>query len=256
MIAVEHVLKALDKAYSASYGETPWEDALGQLADAFDHSVATLEFHDTAKRQLLSIETARINPVDMTTYVRDFATRNPRVRFQELTGANVLFDQLCFNEQDMDHDAFYADFLAPRKLRYFLSTETKMVDRDVKAVISLQRPGTRSGADEEAIRLMSALQPHLARVCDIYWRQLRLKLCPELLDQRLASYHLTGAERNLARAIILKEPLKNYAARKGLSMNTVYTHYRHLKEKLDCAGQAALALRLTEIAKGDELRLT
>lgn len=197
MTTADKALATLDQLYAASYGEIPWEKALTQLADVFDHSVATLEFHDTTKRQLLHIETARIDPGDMATYAREYSDKNPRSLFLEKTGSSILFDQLCLSEAEMDKDIFYNDFLKPRNLRYFLSAESQMFDPHVKAVISLQRPGNDSGADESGVRLMTAFQPHLKRVCNIYWRQLRLQVDPNVLDRRLAGYNLTGAERRL-----------------------------------------------------------
>ncbi len=60
-------------------------------------------------------------------------------------------------------------------------------------------------------------------------------------------FGLTGAECELAGALVKGQSLRGYADRKGLSINTVYTHYRRLKDKTRSAHQAALISTLKDI---------
>src|SRR5690606_24510247 len=63
-------------------------------------------------------------------------------------------------------------------------------------------------------------------------------------------FGLTEAEASLARAIQAGTPLAEYARTNRLSLNTVYTHLRRLKEKTNTKRQAEL------IHKLNDLRLT
>jgi DNA-binding CsgD family transcriptional regulator len=54
---------------------------------------------------------------------------------------------------------------------------------------------------------------------------------PEGLLLARVAFSLTDAEADLARALVEGTSLKLYASRKRLSMNTIYTHLRHIKAK-------------------------
>ena len=59
-----------------------------------------------------------------------------------------------------------------------------------------------------------------------------------------AVFGLTEAEADLARALVDDVPLGLYAAQKHLSMNTVYTHLRHIKAKTGSRRMSELVSRL------------
>ncbi len=60
-------------------------------------------------------------------------------------------------------------------------------------------------------------------------------------------FGLTAAELDLTQALYAGVSLPAYARVCGLSMNTVYTHYRHLKDKMNCDGQLTLIKKLTDL---------
>ena len=60
-------------------------------------------------------------------------------------------------------------------------------------------------------------------------------------------FGLTAAELDLTQSLFTGVSLPDYARVHGLSMNTVYTHYRHLKDKMKCDGQLALIKKLTDL---------
>ncbi len=59
---------------------------------------------------------------------------------------------------------------------------------------------------------------------------------------------LTPAETRLAVWIGKGRMLEAYARRHDVSMNTVYTHFRHLKDKAGCGSQMALVAKIRQIA--------
>lgn len=59
---------------------------------------------------------------------------------------------------------------------------------------------------------------------------------------------LTEAETQLAVWIGEGRTLKAYARYQDISMNTVYTHFRHLKEKAGCQSQMTLVAKIRQIA--------
>jgi DNA-binding CsgD family transcriptional regulator len=58
---------------------------------------------------------------------------------------------------------------------------------------------------------------------------------------------LTQAEANLAQALQAGVSLDNYAQTQAISLNTVYTHLRRIKEKTDCHRLAELIRKLNDL---------
>ena len=60
-------------------------------------------------------------------------------------------------------------------------------------------------------------------------------------------FGLTPAEADLARAIQAGIPLERYARERAVSLNTVYTHLRRLKEKTGCKRMSELIRKFNEL---------
>jgi DNA-binding CsgD family transcriptional regulator len=60
-----------------------------------------------------------------------------------------------------------------------------------------------------------------------------------------AVFGLTEAEADLARALVEGVSLRSYAAQRRLSMNTIYTHLRHIKAKTGSRRMSELVGRLS-----------
>ena len=243
-MTLDGALATLDRFYAAALGEAPWEDALTLLADGMGGAATTLEMHDVPSRGMLAFESVRVDPREIATYARDYAADNPRVNYLRSSDAVLAFDHLFITDEEIDRNPYYCDFLAPTGLRYFVSAHMPLVDGRAKGAVAVQFSGAERGADMERVEQFRRLQPHISRALALYWRRLRFSFAPEFFDITLSGHGLTPAERRLAAALVLGEALPTYARRNGVSMNTVYTHYRRLKMKLDCASQAELLARL------------
>ena len=62
-----------------------------------------------------------------------------------------------------------------------------------------------------------------------------------------AVFGLTEAEAHVAQALQAAVPLADYASAQGVSINTVYTHLRQIKQKTGCSRQGELIRRLNDI---------
>jgi DNA-binding CsgD family transcriptional regulator len=60
-------------------------------------------------------------------------------------------------------------------------------------------------------------------------------------------YGLTEAEASVAEALQAGTPLGVYARERGVSLNTVYTHLRHIKDKTRCKRLAELIRKLNDL---------
>jgi DNA-binding CsgD family transcriptional regulator len=241
-------LVTVDRLYAAAFGETDWQVPLRYASDVLGCEAATLEIHDAETRELLHFDSARIDTANVARYAMEFSY-NPRVAFMlGFDTGRVSFDQLFISESEIDRDPFYQELLAPAGLRYFLSAQTPLTDGRKIALVAFQLSGRTRGVDEVRLAEIRLLQPHITRALRLYWHRIRDKMDPERFDRLLAGFGLTPAERQLAVALALGEPLPAHARRTGRSMNTVYTHYRRIKVKLDCASQTELLARLHALA--------
>ena len=176
--------------------------------------------------------------------MNDFAWRNPRTGFLQRGGQGLSFDHLFMTESEMDRHPFYADFLAPSDLRYFIAVQTSLLEGRIMGVLAIQRSGRVRGVMMENVEALGRLTSHVNRAIKLYWSRIRRQIDPDHLDCVLASHGLTPAERRLARALACSETIRDFARRTGVTMNTAYTHYGRLKHKLDCGKQAELVARL------------
>lgn len=245
----DQALRIVDSLYAAALGEAGWPEALALVADGLESSAATLEIHDVTKGKLLSFDSARLDPSTIPVYIRDFVWRNPRTAFLKRAGDILSFDHLFMTESEMDQDPFYAEFLAPSSLRYFIAAQTPLLEGHVKGVLAVQRSGRVRGVAMEHVGAMRVLEPTVNRAVKLYWTRMRHAIDPDYLDCALARHGLTPAERRLAASVAFGEPLADYARRTGLSINTVYTHYRRTKDKMGFAKQAELVAGLREIVR-------
>ncbi len=60
-------------------------------------------------------------------------------------------------------------------------------------------------------------------------------------------FGLTESEAHLAQALQSGVPIGNYARDRALSLNTVYTHLRRLKEKTGCHRMPELIRKLNDL---------
>ena len=240
----DEALLLVDGLYAAALGEFAWPDALTRVADAMRATGATLELHDVDKGVLLAFDSARLDPDSVPIYVRDYAWRNPRTFFLRRTNVAVTFDHLFLTEEEMDREAFYAEFLPRYGLRYFVAVQTPLIDGRIKGVLAIQRSGRVRGVATETVETMGLLSSSVERSIRLYWIRIRNEIDTGHLDCALARLGLTLAERRLAASIACGDTLRGYAIAQQLSMNTVYTHYARIKHKLECNRQTQLLLRL------------
>lgn len=253
MLTLDEVVRLTDDMFAAAMGEESWDRPLTDLAEMLGHDAVSMEVHDTRRGRMLHHHAVRLDPASMGKYRRDFAQDNPRVAFLRKGLTRISHDHLFMSETDMDGDRFYADFLAPMGLRYFLSAESDLDAAGVKGVIALQRSGRVSGADDDSLTAMAQLEPIFARALRLFWTRQEFRINPAAMLKLLRSYGLTDGESRLAQALASGDSLRTYAQQAGITMNTVYTHYARVKAKLDCRDQAALVRRLAMILRGREI---
>ncbi len=151
----------------------------------------------------------------------EFATAGAAARF---AAALAAIARLRGGEAAM---AANADFVAERpsgappltiSLRPFVAPESGVAGaEDALAMLFVRDPSMRSGADADLMR---------------------------------RAFSLTPAEADVAEALRSGQSADDYARRRGLSPNTVYTHVQRLKAKTGCARLPALIRKLEDVRAG------
>lgn len=370
VLTFEDLNGTIDSFYSAATGEVEWSRPLAQLTDLCGGVAATLELVDLRQNQSILFESSGINPASVDDYTDHFQMVASRVRHIMRAGSpDICFDLQSISEYEMDNDEFYADFLAPENMRYYISG--RLIQTGSRfGLFSIQRSPRQGHVGDRDVAMVKQILPHIRRALDLslrlkeslnYTSQLEnaldhhsdgvvliagngtvahansaagtifrrnngisirdghinffdrslkknfdtvmqsmaindlqspwpqtellaartsggapyaLSIFPanKLLDEKgqgylaiifirdLARLHdlsrrrlqkvlgLTSAEAQLATWIGKGRPLDAYARRQKISLNTVYTHLRHLKDKTGCRSQMALVAKIRQIA--------
>ncbi len=169
--------------------------------------------------------------------------------------SNAAFDVIVRNNDGVRIAKGAIEFAAPQARARFAA-----------ALTTTCRVG---GGDPDALRLSDFLAPR-ARDAPAYIVSLRPLLDEKEGRQRHHSvaivfvrdplgrnaaaarmlrelFGFTEAEANLAQALQAGVPLDDYARDNSVTLNTVYTHLRHIKEKTGCARIAKLHRKLKEL---------
>ncbi len=238
------ILETVDGMYAAATGEIAWDPVLTTIAEELNADGATMEIHRVDDKRVARIESVRLDMSNAMRYARDYS-HNPRNAFLHTFRNGVIgHDHLLIDEPEMDRDPFYQELLAPSGLRYFISAQTPILDDNFVAFLAFQLRARDGAASDRHFTVMRLLEPHIKRALSVAWIGQRDQVDPERFVRVLASLGLTAAECQLAKCLALGEALPDYARRNGRSTNTVHTHYRRIKDKLDCANQTELLARL------------
>ncbi|MEO0635032.1 MAG: hypothetical protein AAFY73_00130 [Pseudomonadota bacterium] len=142
-----------------------WGSALQHMADLFGGSFATFELID--KRSGRHLQYFDCSDIEVRQdYLNHFLPLNPRIAFGNRAGApTVLHDHLFLDDDEMDRDPFYADFLRPFDLRYFLSFRA-YDSADAVGVFTVQRNARAGAADAEIVSAIEHIGGALSDVAE------------------------------------------------------------------------------------------
>jgi DNA-binding CsgD family transcriptional regulator len=169
--------------------------------------------------------------------------------------SNAAFDAIVGHNDGLRMVKGAVEFATPQaRERYAaaLAAVCRLKDGDPGASCHTDFPVARTaGAPAYVVSLRPLVGPQAERqhhdaVAVIFVRDpLRRNPAAERMLREL--YRLTAAEANLALAIQAGQSLSEYARQAGVSLNTVYTHLRRIKDKTGCQRMAALNRLLRDL---------
>ena len=161
-------LEVVELLYGAAFDQELWATALDAASDLLRAEGTNLEVIDkTTGTPVFFVSSDRLSHEAGEAYVEYYAQVCPRTPpcLAEPAGY-VCHDRLVLDEERMERDEFYADFLAPMGLRYFVSANLINNERYM-AVVAAQRTPRQGHVGDREIELMRQLAPHFARAVTI-----------------------------------------------------------------------------------------
>ncbi len=149
----------------AVLSQNKWPNALRDLADGFGGSFATFEVID--KKTGVHIEHRDSSDLEIQArYLKHFMPINPRFAFGSRADApSIMHDAQFMSEQEMNRSEFYADFLRPHDLRYFLGYRA-FETNDLVGVFTVQKSRRSKPPTDEDLLALGQLAPSLSRIAD------------------------------------------------------------------------------------------
>lgn len=163
MAKADRLIRTIEAVHAAGLDAKGWPDALAAAANLIGGAGATFEVIDRATVQPTEWYGWGIPEASEVQYLAQFAPLSPRpaVGFRMGAGA-IVYDRLVLDENAMDRDPFYADFLARYGFRYFIS-----VNVDQGTPFAIQRTPKQGHITKREIELMQRLLPHLQQAHDV-----------------------------------------------------------------------------------------
>lgn len=166
------LLTVIEACYAASLDGAKWPDTLTMLAEYLGGVDATLEIHSELEAgPTFFVGGNRLPKEGIKAYLAHYSNVCPRIgyiRAQPVGG--IGFDHDFASEADMDRDEFYADFLAPDDLRYFLSANLMQRPGLATGFTAIQRSPRQGHATRRDARRLATLRPHLSQALDTHLR--------------------------------------------------------------------------------------
>jgi len=158
------MLATITRIHAAGLDADQWPDALAAFADLIGGHGASLEFLERPTlrhRRMFSYGLPAVGD-----YLAHYAPLCPRLpsALRRPAGA-VQYDAQHIDDEEMNRNPFYAEFLAAHDMRYYLGAVLLKSD-DEMVIAGVQIAPRQGHATPEKIRLMKLLAPHLQQAAD------------------------------------------------------------------------------------------
>lgn len=168
----KRLVSVIQTLYAASLDAAAWPAALTELADAMGGFDTTLEVHTGPGTIPLFFSCGTRLPNDgVDAYLSHYSKVCPRIAMidAQRTGS-VGVDYEFITEAEMDRDEFYADFLAPDDLRYFMSACLANRPGSAVSFAAIHRSPQQGHASKHEVSRLKKLIPHLQQALDTHLR--------------------------------------------------------------------------------------
>lgn len=218
--------------YGSSVSPDRWPATLTEFAVAFNGNGVGLSHKDYRNSQFSVSFQRGFSDEQVHDYLENYAAIDPRWAYgQSLRTGATTVDQMHITEDEMDRDPFYAQFLAPADMRYYLAG---VVENSAYRATGFTIQRSRSAGPMTPLeqRHLGVLIPHLQRALALQQQVAHLRASELVLTDLLD--RVSGA------AIVLN------ASGKPVFINEAGQSLITAEDGLACRSDALLACRRLE----------
>lgn len=161
-------LNVVDNIQAAALDETLWAPALDSIADLVGGTVAMTELIDVGKgRPVYADFSDRLNSDIVDQYIDYYGPINPRLADgMGRPAGTVRYDHAFMSEAEIERDEYYADFVRPLDLKYFVSGHLLCLPRHA-SLFTVQLSAAQGHVGDVEIGLVQRLIPHMRHALDV-----------------------------------------------------------------------------------------
>ncbi len=164
------LLATIEAVHAAALDATQWPQALATVAQTLGGHAAMFEVVDKRTSMHREFYAYGVPAAAEIAYLEQYMVGNPRWLFMPRQKTNDIgCDYQFIDESGMNKAPFYSELLARLDLRYFMSG-VLMATVDDYACISVQRSARQGHVQQDEIRLMERLLPHVKQAFDVAQR--------------------------------------------------------------------------------------
>ena len=163
-------LQTVEAAHASGFERERLPDALKKLNRLIGGAGAAVQAIDKKTLQVVEFHSVGLTDITCAIYNKQYAPLNPRVPhlFRQPAG-KTLWDYQVFDEDDMNSDPFYREFLGSVGLRYALGTLVENSNHKLVA-LAVQRTRKQGHPGKREIALMDRLNRHFQQAYDVAQR--------------------------------------------------------------------------------------
>ncbi len=164
----DRIIAAISRIHAAGLDSAIWPEALSLITELIGGNGASLEFLNRPSLQPYGMYTHGLP--DVSAYIEHYAPMSPRLPLAARHPAGTMcYDALCASEAEMDINPFYAEFLAPLDMRYFVGAVISTSPQEL--VLSGVQISPKQGHVSPAkIKTMALLVPHIQQATGVMRR--------------------------------------------------------------------------------------
>lgn len=186
MASLDELVSTVESIHATGLDEAAWPAALANIRRLFDGAAAMFEVVDKKAFRHRVFRSHNLPTATEIAYLAEQVTHNPRwtTLMPRQRSGDVGWDYQFIDEAGMDREPFYADFLKPLDMRYFLSGVLLANEEDY---VCISVPRTRHAEDAD-IALMQKLLPHLQQAFEVSRRLKRAETIGNSFEQAMESF--------------------------------------------------------------------
>jgi DNA-binding CsgD family transcriptional regulator len=161
-------LTVVDNIQAAALDAELWAPALDSIADLVGGAVATTELIEIERaRPVYADFSDRLNTETVNEYLYYYSGINPRIADgMGRRAGTVRYDHAFMTDAEIDRDEYYADFVRPLDLKYFVSGHVYSSARHA-GLFAVQRSTAQGHVGDKEVQLVQRLIPHMRHALDV-----------------------------------------------------------------------------------------